>query len=65
MDEPTTAPPGQRLEADVECPQCEQSVAVSVPDGEAEPTVSPYVLAFGEHRRVRCPAGHEFWVYYC
>ena len=61
----TAAPPSRELVAEVACPHCEQPVEVPVPDREVEPTVSPYVAAFGEHTTVRCPAGHRFWVYYC
>jgi hypothetical protein len=57
--------PDQELDVEVACPHCERSVAVAVPDREVEPTPSPYVLAFGEHSTAHCPAGHEFWVYYC
>ena len=51
--------------AEVTCPHCDRSAEVSVPDREVDPTVSPYVAAFGEHSVVHCPAGHKFWVYYC
>ncbi|MDX1748229.1 MAG: hypothetical protein R3324_20020 [Halobacteriales archaeon] len=65
MGRSTAATPDPDLEAEVACPHCERPVAVAVPDREVEPTPSPYVVAFGDHRTAYCPAGHEFWVYYC
>ena len=65
MDESTTTESNQRLEAAVECPHCERAVTVPVSNKDTDPTPSPYVVAFGEHRSVRCPVDHEFWVYYC
>ncbi|MDX1744446.1 MAG: hypothetical protein R3324_00790, partial [Halobacteriales archaeon] len=61
----TAATPDPDLEAEVACPNCDRTVAVAVPDREVEPTPSPYVVAFGDYRTAHCPAGHEFWVYYC
>jgi hypothetical protein len=65
MERSTTVSPDQDLIAEVACPRCERTVEVSVPDREVEPTVSPYVAAFGDHSVSHCPAGHKFWVYYC
>ena len=53
------------LATTVECPHCDRPVDVPTPDREVEPTVSPYVAAFGEHTTAHCSEGHEFWVYYC
>lgn len=55
----------QELLTDVECPRCDQSVAVPVPDRDVEPAVSPYPAAFGDHHLAHCPEGHKVWVYYC
>ncbi|WP_449405227.1 hypothetical protein [Haloarcula salina] len=65
MEQSNTVSPERDLDAEVACPHCERPVTVSVPDREADLTVSQYVAAFGEHSVARCPAGHRFWVYYC
>ena len=65
MGQSPTASPNQDLVTEVACPHCEQPVDVSVPDREVEPTVKPYVAAFGDYSTVHCSAGHRFWVYYC
>ena len=65
MGQPSAVSPDQERVTEVTCPDCEQPVDVSVPRREAEPTVSPYVAAFGDCSIVYCPAGHRFWVYYC
>ena len=49
----------------VACPTCENRVEIPVPKGDVKLTVSPYVVAFGEHTKVDCPDGHTFWVYFC
>lgn len=49
----------------VECPRCDRSVDVPAQDRTGEPTVSPYVAAFGDPTVGRCEGGHRFWVYYC
>ncbi|WP_254531898.1 hypothetical protein [Natrinema gelatinilyticum] len=60
-----SARPNQTLVTEVACPRCDSRVEVSMPDRDAEPTVSPTVAAFGDHTVVHCPAEHKFWVYFC
>ncbi|MFC4438616.1 MULTISPECIES: hypothetical protein [Natrialbaceae] len=65
MGRSTSVPTDPEQGTAVACPQCDERVAVSVPDNEVEPTASPSVAAFGDHSVVHCPAGHKFWVNYC
>jgi hypothetical protein len=56
-----------RQRVDVACPHpdCGRPTAVEAPEAGTEVRVSRRSSPFDEYETVRCPAGHDVYVYYC